>query len=73
MFEKYFNLIKTHKDNKKEIKDFLDGLGLGVVEFNINGDVVDFVFPSSFKLRIQSKKQEILDFLKLKNLKAKNL
>ena len=73
MFEKYFNLIKTHKDNKKEIKDFLDGLGLGIVEFNINGDVVDFVFPSSFKLRIQSKKQEILDFLKLKNLKSKNL
>ncbi len=73
MFEKYFNLIKTHKDNKKEIKDFLDGLGLGVVGFNINGDVVDFVFPSSFKLKIQSKKQEILDFLKLKNLKSKNL
>jgi hypothetical protein len=73
MFEKYLNLIKTHKDNKKEIKDFLESLGLNVVGFNINGDTVDFIIPSSFKLRIHNKKQDILNFLKSKNLKSKNL
>lgn len=73
MFEKYINLIKSHKDNKKELREFLDGLGLNNIDFNINGDVADFVVPAAFKLKIHSKKQDILEFLKLKSLKSKNL
>lgn len=73
MFEKYLKLIKDHQDNKQDIKSFLNSLGLNSVTFNINGDVIDFYIPSAFKLKIYSKKGEILEFLKSKNLKPKNL
>ena len=73
MFEKYIKLIQAHKDNKKELREFLESIGLGVIDFNINGEVVDFVIPSSFKLKLHTKKQEILEFLKSKKLKSKNL
>lgn len=73
MFEKYLNLIKSHRDNKKELREFLDSLSLNNIDFNINGDVVDFIIPAAFKLKIHSKKLDILDFLKTKGLKSKNL
>ena len=73
MFDKYIELIKKHQDNKKEIQDFLNDLDLKKIIFNVDGENITFTIPSAFKIRVQSKKTEILNFFKKKNLNTKGL
>jgi hypothetical protein len=73
MFEKYLNLIQDHNKKRDEIRVFLDNLNLKQLDFNIDGDIINFSIPSAFKLRVTQNKEAISLFLKERGLKPKNL
>lgn len=73
MFEKYLNLIQDHNKKRDEIRFFLDNLNLKKLDFNIDGDIINFSTPSAFKLRVTQNKEAISLFLKERDLKPKNL
>lgn len=73
MFEKYLQIISDFKDKNKQIKDFLKSVGLGEIDFSLNKDSIIFQIPSSYKLKMTSKKEEIIFFLKSLNINKTNL
>lgn len=73
MFEKYLHLIQDHNKKRDEVRVFLDNLNLKQLDFNIDGDIINFSIPSAFKLRVAQNKESISLFLKEKGLEPKNL